>query len=58
MATIKLQRQVFRDALQRSQVKPDEVEAIGKLIGDGARTVNVTIDVAQLPNSYLASLLN
>ncbi len=58
MPTIKLPRESYQFALERAQLNPEENKAIEKLIGTGARTVNVTIDVDRLPKKYLAALLN
>ena len=58
MATVKLTRESLQGILKMTQLPSDQREAVSVLIGTGARTVNVTLDIDELPDKFLAGLLN
>ena len=58
MASLKLQRESFLQALAKAQLPPAELKAVTELVGTGAKTVNVVIKVDDLPKEYLAALLD
>ena len=57
MASVRLQRDDFRQALQRATLSAKDQAIVEEAIGDGARTVNVTVEVDKLPRGYLFALL-
>jgi len=58
MALVKLPRQAYRDALERTNLGPEDRENILKLVGDGAKTVKVSILVDDLPRAMLGELIH
>ena len=58
MASIKLRREAFQNAMRRVRLNDEERSQVEKLVGDGARTVNVTIRVDALPTTMMAGLLD
>jgi hypothetical protein len=58
MSSVKLRREAFQSTLDRVSLTKEENELVRKLIGDGARSVNIDLRVDALPKNYLAGLLD